>query len=543
MTAALSRPPLAVNPIPGATGAYRSMAAGTPLNILLASPEVGGFAKTGGLADVAGSLPRALAKLGHTVAVIQPLYRCVRRGPVPIQPTEHWLPVPIGGQIVPTRLWKSTLPQSDVTVYFVENADLFERDDPAYGRGLYQTTGADGGKYDYPDNAYRFTFFCRAVMEAVPCLGFIPDILHANDWQTGLLPVYLHELYRNRQAYRKLRSLLTVHNIAYQGVFPQSEYHLTGLDHRLFNQHQLEYYGQLNFLKAGIVFANWVNTVSPTYAQEIRTTYFGYGLEGVLTERRDRLSGIVNGVDYDTWNTATDPFLAAHYTSETVLQGKPLCKADLQRYFHLPQAPEVPVLAMIARLVEQKGVDIVCKAAEELLKQDVQLVVLGEGSPEYHQKLSSLRERFPLKVGLLIGFNEDLAHRIEAGADLYLMPSLFEPSGLNQLYSLRYGTPPIVRATGGLADTIVDATDAAIEAGTASGFRFQAYSAQTLLATIQRAIEMRKNRPDRFLKLMRSCMKQDWSWERSAREYESTYRQLAAERDSQTAAARFAEWR
>jgi starch synthase len=519
------------------------MAAGEPLGILLASSEVVGFAKTGGLADVSGYLPRALARAGHRVAIIQPLYRCVRYGPRPIHPTEYWLPVPIGGQIIPARLWTATLPDSDVTVYLVENSDLFERDDPAFGRGLYQVSDEHGVKRDYGDNFYRFTFFCRAVMEAVPCLGFQPDILHANDWQTGLLPVYLRELYRHRPAYRKLRSLFTIHNIAYQGVFNKGEYPLTGLDWRLFNQHQLEYYGQLSFLKAGVVFADWVSTVSPTYAQEIRTPYFGCGLEGVLSERRERLSGIVNGVDYDHWNPATDSFLAGHYDIDSIEKGKPLCKADLQRYFHLPQSARTPVIGMIARLVEQKGVDIVSKAAEELLEQDVQLVILGEGDPEYHWKLSRLRERFPLKVGLRIGFDEGLAHRIEAGSDLYLMPSLFEPSGLNQLYSLRYATPPIVRATGGLADTIVDVTDPTLDAGTASGFRFQAYTPQALLAAIDRATTLYHERPADFLKLRIACMKKDWSWDRSAREYEELFRRLVAERDAPPPPSRFAEWR
>jgi starch synthase len=513
-----------------------------PPSVLLASSEVVGFAKTGGLADVCGYLPQALARRGLTVAVIMPLYRCVRYGPNPIRPTDHWLPVPVGGQIVPTRLWRSTLPHSDVPVFLVENADLFERDDPSHGRGLYHATAHDGTKHDYGDNAYRFIFFCRAVMEAIPCLGFQPDMLHANDWQTGLLPVYLRELYRNRPGYKELRSLFTVHNIAYQGVFRGSDYHLTGLNYRLFNQHQLEFYGQMNFLKAGIVFADWVNTVSPTYAQEIRTTYFGCGLEGVLTERRDRLSGIVNGVDYDTWDPAHDKFLVAHYDADTVAAGKPKCKTDLQRYFHLPQVPRAPVLGMIARLVEQKGVDILCKAADELLHQDVQLVILGDGDPEYHWKLSGLRERYPLKVGLRIGFDEALAHRIEAGSDLYLMPSLYEPSGLNQLYSLRYGTPPVVRATGGLADTITDASEAHLEAGTATGFRFQAYTPQVLLGTIHRATEMYHHRPEQFLQVVRTGMRQDWSWDRSARAYEELYARLVAEREGRPP-TRLAGWR
>ncbi len=519
------------------------MAAGAPtLSILLASSEVVGFAKTGGLADVCGYLPRALARHGHKVAVILPLYRCVRNGPNPIQPTEHWLPVPLGAHIIPTRLWRSSFPGIDVPVYLIEHGDFFERDDSAFGRNLYTYTGLNDTKRDYHDNAARFTFFCRAVMEAVPLLGFAPDILHANDWQTGLLPVYLKELYRYRPAWKKLRTLFTIHNIAYQGVFPQSEYPLTGLDWRLFNSHQLEFYGQLNFLKAGAVFADWVNTVSPTYAQEIRTTYFGYGLEGVLTERRERLSGIVNGVDYETWNPATDKHIARNYDLETVDAGKPFCKADLQRYFHLPQSPRTPVIGMIARLVEQKGVDITWKAAEQLLQDDVQLIILGEGDNDYHLKLSALRERFPLKLGLKIGFDEPLAHRIEAGADLYLMPSLFEPSGLNQLYSLHYGTPPIVRATGGLADTIVDASEANLEAGTASGFRFLAYTPEALLATIRRALNMYHQEPEKFRHLMRCCMRQDWSWDRSARDYEGVYHRLVSERDSGPG-SRYAEWR
>jgi starch synthase len=520
------------------------MAAGPHLpSILLASSEVVGFAKTGGLADVCGYLPRALEQHGHTVAVIMPLYRSVRHGPNKIHNTDHWLPVPIGGQIIPTRLWKSTLPRSNVPVYLVENADLFERDDPSQGRGIYHATAHDGGKYDYGDNAYRFLFFCRAVMEAIPSLGFVPDILHANDWQTGLAPVYLRELYQNRPSYKQLRSLFTIHNIAYQGVFGRHDYHLTGLDYRLFNQHQLEYYGQLNFLKAGIVFADWVNTVSPTYAQEIRTTYFGCGLEGVLTERRDRLSGIVNGVDYDIWNPAADPNLPAQFDAETVAAGKAVCKAELQRRFNLPQQPGTPLLGMIARLVEQKGIDIVCKAADELLQQDVQLVVLGEGDPEYHAKLASIQQRYPNKVGLYLGFDEALAHRIEAGIDFFLMPSLYEPSGLNQLYSLRYGSPPIVRGTGGLADTIVDATDNNLDAGLATGFRFQAYTAQALLGAIGRAVGLYRSNPERFLQLVRCCMKQDWSWDRSARSYQELYARLVNERDNKSATSKLSEWR
>src|SRR5262245_2380107 len=445
-------------------------------SVLLASSEVVGFAKTGGLADVCGYLPLALARRGHRVAVIMPMYRSVRAGPAPIEPTEHILAVPLGKTITPSRLWRANLPDSDVPVFLVENPDFYERDDPARGNTIYQRATPDGRKSDYPDNCARFTFFCRAVMEAVPHLGFTPDILHTNDWQTGLIPVYLREVYRHRADYRRIRTLFTIHNIAYQGSFPHELYHLTGLDFRLYNSHQLEFYGQFNFLKAGVVFSDWVNTVSSTYAKEIRTPTLGYGMEGVLTDRRDRLSGIVNGVDYASWDPSTDPHIARPYTIETVVEGKRACKADLQRYFSLPQEPTVPMLGMVARLVDQKGVDLVVKAADDMLKLPVQLVILGEGDPGYHARLYAIKERYPAQVGLYIGFDEALAHKIEAGSDLYLMPSLFEPSGLNQLYSLRYGTPPIVRTTGGLADTIADTTEESLMSSEPTGFRFQAYT-------------------------------------------------------------------
>jgi starch synthase len=499
--------------------------------VLLASSEVVGFAKTGGLADVAGYLPLALARRGHPVAVVMPLYRSVRTGKIPIRPTEHILGVPLGRTIIPSRLWRSELPDSDVPVFLIENADFFERDDATRGLGIYQRTTPDGRKVDYPDNCARFTFFSRAVMEAAPYVGFPPDIIHANDWQTGLIPVYLREMYRHRPDYRRIRTLYTIHNIAFQGGFPHDLFHMTGLDFRLYNSHQLEFYGQFNCLKGGVVFSDWVNTVSPTYANEIRTPAFGCGMEGVLNERRDRLSGIVNGVDYASWDPASDEHIAENYTPETVLAGKAACKADLQAYFGLPLEPRVPLLGMVARLTEQKGIDLIVKAADEMLKLPVQIVILGEGDPSYHAKLYAIRERYPKQVGLYIGFEEKLAHKVEAGSDLYLMPSLFEPSGLNQLYSLRYGTPPIVRTTGGLADTIADTTEETLLKGEPTGFRFQAYTAQALAATVRWAAHLYNDRPETFLRVIRNGMKADWSWERSATGYEKIYQRLIMERD------------
>jgi starch synthase len=498
--------------------------------VLLAASEVVGFAKTGGLADVAGSLPRALWRRGHQCAVLLPLYRAVRTGKVPLATTELTFNVPIGNRTVTGVLWQATLPGSEVPVYLVEQAEFFERDDPAQGHGLYQFTLPGGQKRDYPDNCERFIFFSRSVLEAIRLLDFWPDVLHLNDWQTGLVPVYLKEQYGQQPGYERLRTLFTIHNLAYQGQFWHWDMLLTGLDWRLFNYRQLEFYGQLNFLKAGIVFADWVSTVSPTYAKEIQTPYYGCGLEGVLAERRDRLVGIVNGVDYAVWNPATDPHLAATYDAETVAQRKPLCKAALQRRCGLPQEPRTPLVGVVARLVEQKGLDLVVRIAEPLVRQGVQLVVLGEGEAAYHRMLLDLRSRFPTRLGVVFAFDEGLAHQIEAGADIFLMPSQYEPAGLNQLYSMKYGTVPVVRATGGLADTITDCTPQTLAAGSATGFTFVAYTPSVLLATVQRALQMYLDFPEQWLSLMRTGMRQDWSWDRIAAEYEELYAKVREER-------------
>jgi len=508
------------------------MADSAPASMLLAASEIVGFAKTGGLADVAGALPVALAKKGHRTAAILPLYNSVRYGKNKIFPTDHTLAIRLGDRIIGAKLYRSFFADTDVPVFLVENQEFFERDDPTQGRTIYQYTNFGGDKVDYPDNALRYIFFCRAVMEAIPHIGFAPDILHANDWQTGLLPVYLRELYRHRPATARTRSLFTIHNIAYQGTFPPDVLPTAGLDWRLFNFQQLEYHGKLNFLKAGIAFADWVNTVSPTYAQEIQSPYFGRGLEGLLSERRHRLNGIVNGIDYAVWNPATDPHLAAPFDADHIQPGKAVCKAALQQELGLPELPDVPLLGVVARLVEQKGVDLVVKVIDPLMRQGAQLVVLGDGDALYHHLLMQKQAEYPTQMALRLHFDEVLAHRIEAGADIFLMPSLFEPSGLNQLYSLRYGTVPVVRATGGLIDTITDTHEPTLAAGTATGFRFQAYSAQALLEAIERALTLYREQPDVFLELRRNGMKQDWSWESSAAGYEELCQKLVGERDA-----------
>jgi starch synthase len=492
--------------------------------LLLVASEVVGFAKTGGLADVAGALPRALERRGHECAIVVPLYRSTRSGPIAISPTPHSFSVPVGTKTVPGRLWRATLPNSNVTVHLIEQPDYFERDDPSAGRGLYQFALPDGQKRDYPDNCARFVFFCRAALEAMALLDYWPDVIHANDWQTGLIPVYLKEESRKTPEHDRIGSLFTIHNIAYQGLFWHWDVPLTGLPWNLFNPRQLEFYGHMNLLKAGMIYSDLLTTVSPTYAREIQTPEYGCGLDGVLRERHDRLVGIVNGVDYGDWSPATDVHIAARYDADSVAEGKALCKAALQRRFNLPVRPRTPLLAMVSRLVEQKGLSLVGAVAPPLLAEaEAQWIVLGDGEPRYHQMLRELQTRFPNQVGLTLGFDDALAHQIEAGADVFVMPSQFEPSGLNQLYSLKYGTVPVVRATGGLADTVTDCTPETMAAGRATGFRFIPYTPSALLNTLRTALEYYRDRPNEWAKLVQTGMRQDWSWDRSAAKYERAF--------------------
>lgn len=499
-----------------------------PLSLLLAASEVVGFAKTGGLADVAGSLPVALARRGHRCAVILPLYRCTRQAkPAPV-PTDRVFSVTVGSRVMPGRLWRSTLPGGEVPVYLIEQNDYFDRDDASQGRGIYQYTLPDGTKRDYEDNCERYVFFNRAVLEALPLLDHWPDVIHVNDWQTGLIPVYLKEQYHQRSDFRldlhyeHVRTLLTIHNIAYQGTFWHWDMVLAGFDWRLFNPGQLEYYGKFSFLKSGIVYADLLNTVSPTYAREIQTPYFGFGMQGVLWEHRNRLSGIVNGVDYSIWDPRNDKHIAANYDVDN-LEGKMECKQALQKEYGLEENAHTPLVGVVARLTEQKGVDLIGAVAPGILDAGGQLVILGDGDRRWHDLFNGLRHRYGGRMGLTLGFNEGLAHRIEAGADTFLMPSAFEPSGLNQLYSLRYGTPPIVRATGGLADTVTDTNVETLRGGTATGFRFGAYHAHELWKTVERAMGLYRAYPDEWAKVMRNGMRQDWSWDRSAAEYEALF--------------------
>ena len=490
------------------------------MNILLATSEAVPFAKTGGLADVCGALPVELARLGHQAAVILPAYRQTRYCGQPIEPLGIDFIVPIGSKMVTGHLLRSTMPGGTVPVYLVQQDQYYDRDE------LYSVDGKD-----YIDNCERFVFFSRAILEAIRLLELKVDVLHVNDWQTGMIPAYLKIEYQSVPRYGAIASLLTVHNISYQGQFWHWDMLLTGLDWKYFNWHQMEFHGNLNLLKSGMAFADSINTVSPRYAQEIQSSPLGCGLEGVLQYRHDVLSGILNGIDPNEWNPATDPHLAANYTVETVGQGKPICKAALQKELGLPREPAAPLVGIVGRLIDQKGFDLVAEVMQRWVQtSDVQWAILGTGQPKYHKLLETLAERFPQKVSLRLTFSNPLAHRIEAGADIFLMPSRFEPCGLNQLYSLKYGTVPLVRATGGLADTIVgfDPQSANVAA---NGFVFQEYSSLALTDTLRQACETYRQ-PEVWKKLMAVGMGQDWSWARSARQYVELYQRTMERRNA-----------
>ncbi len=513
------------------------MGEGTPivsLKCLHAASEVAGFAKTGGLADVAGALPAALVAQNLDCAVLMPLYRACRQSSQRLEPTDLRFRVPIGGRAVEGRLWRSNLPGCNVPVYLVEQADFFERDDPVTGTGLYHFTDSTGQRVDYNDNSARFGFFARAILESMRLLNYWPDVLHLHDWQTGLAGVYLREIYQRfgkpdlRARYQSIRTLFTIHNLAYQGVFWHLDLPMLGLPWRLFTMDKLEFYGRLNFLKAGLVYADALTTVSPTYAREIQTTLLGCGLHGVLMERSSKLYGIVNGIDERVWNPRTDPHTPATFDAAD-LTGKARCKAALQRDFKLEANPKAPLLGVVSRLAVQKGLDLIEAVVPSFLRGGVQLVVLGDGDKAYRDMLIKLQKDFPGQVGVLLDQSESVAHQIEAGADIFLMPSRYEPCGLNQLYSLKYGTIPVVRATGGLADTVVDASATNVATGRATGFAFGPATSAAFAEALQRALALYRDQPTLWRQLQQTGMAQDWSWRRSAGDYERLYRKVMSE--------------
>jgi starch synthase len=461
------------------------------MKIALVSSEVVPFSKTGGLADVCGALPKALGSLGHEVVVITPLYGMTDKGKFRIEQRQ-------AGE---GKTWASEAIQG-VRTYFIENNLYYDREE------LYGTAAGD-----YSDNAERFAFFSRSALALLKQLEFAPEVLHGHDWQSGLIPAYLRTLYGRDAFFGRTKTAFTIHNLAYQGRFPATAFPLTGLPEQAFTPEGLEYYGDMNYLKAGLVFSDVLTTVSPRYAQEIQTREFGCGLEGVLQHRRGNLFGILNGIDYSEWNPESDIFLPLRYGPRS-LQGKAEAKRALQGEKGLSREERVPLVGMISRLADQKGFDLLAQAAEAMLSLGVQFAILGTGEQKYQDLLARLKKEHPGQVSLTLGFDNILAHKIYAGSDLFLMPSRYEPCGLGQMIALKYGTVPVVRETGGLTDSIQDAD----KSPEGNGFSFQNYEAKALVDTLSRAVAA-YHQGERWARLVQRAMACDFSWEASARKY------------------------
>jgi starch synthase len=485
----------------------------------MVSSEAVPFCKTGGLADVVTGLSRALDQAGHDVTIILPFHRRFTPAALAGEPTGKAVSVLLGRQSTQAWVRKAQLPDSGVNVLLIDHPGYFDRP------GLYVQPKAG----DFADNAERFIFFSRAALETCAAFELTPDVVHVHDWQTGVTPALLDVQYRARPGFARTGSVLTLHNLAFQGNFARATYDLTGLPWDLFTWDRLEFWGNFNLLKAGCVYADCITTVSPTYAREITTPAFGWGLEGVLKHRGSDLIGILNGIDADAWNPAADPLLPAHYNVLSVTRGKAACKQEVQRHFHLPQDEAVPVCGMISRMTDQKGFDLIAATAQQLLSTSAQFIFLGDGEPRFAQLLESLAAQAPDRVAVHIGYSEELAHRIEAASDIFLMPSRFEPCGLNQMYSLRYGTLPLVHNVGGLADSVTNLTPENLAAGTANGFVFYDYAPDAFLGTLRWALDVYRDR-ELWHRLQRHAMTRDLSWSASANRYVEVYRQARSRR-------------
>ena len=484
------------------------------MKILIASPEIFPFVKTGGLADVTGALPKALRDLGAEVRVILPKHKGIEELGFPMKYQNHRFSCQISQSFVDAEIVISEY--DGITAYLVEKDEYFYRD------YLYSTP--DG---DYLDNAERFVFFSKSILESMKATGFIPDVLHCNDWETALAPVFLKTLARDDPELNRVATLLTIHNLGYQGIFWHYDMHLLNLGWEYFTPDYLEFFGHINFLKGGIVFSDIVNTVSKQYSREIQTPEFGYGLEGALKARNEDLYGIINGIDYNDWNPETDKNLPVRYSVDRQ-SNKKICKAALQEAFGLPADHDIPLIATISRLADQKGFDLIGDSMAEMLSLGTQYIVLGTGERKYHDLFTQFAKQFPKSFAIKIAYDNRLAHLIEAGADMFLMPSRYEPCGLNQLYSLKYGTVPVVRGVGGLEDTIIDFSESP---GVGTGFKFHNYTKEALIDAIGRALSAYKNK-DLWASLVTRCMKEDFSWEKSAREYLELYKKAVVKHES-----------
>jgi starch synthase len=488
------------------------------LRILEVASEVAPFARTGGLGDVVGALPKALARLGHDVKVFLPRYGFIKGAELGLRPLDQKLGVSILGKATPFSLELHHDSRSKIDHYFVKSSVYFDREafyvDPATGK-------------DYLDNDDRFIFFCRAVLESVQRLNWRPDIIHIHDWQAALIPAFLKTTIADDEFFRNTRTVLTIHNLGYQGLFPAERFKRMELPEKMFfaMTGPFEFFGKVNLLKGGLILADKLTTVSEQYAKEIQSTEeYGCGLEGVLTERAADLTGILNGVDYSVWSPSRDKHIPYRFTVSN-LSGKRKNKVELMQSSRLPLRDTAPLVGMIGRFTDQKGWDLIEEAADVLFSMNIQMIVLGTGDQKYVDLLKTLEKKYPDKLRAYMTFDDALAHRIEAAADIFLMPSRWEPCGLNQLYSLRYGTVPVVRKVGGLADTVIDWDP---KAQTGTGFVFEEYDAEEMVAALKRAIAV-FSRKRTWTKIVKAGMEQDFSWEHSAKKYGELFERLAAQ--------------
>lgn len=483
------------------------------LRVLIVSPEVVPFAKTGGLADVTGALPKVLTQLGHQVKVILPKYKMVDDNKFHLSEVKIDFPIiSINGKNHKISLKSDNVDFPPVEYLFMVNEEFYYRDE------LYRNRATG---YDYEDNDERFIFFAKGTLEILKALKWQPDIIHLNDWQSALIPAYLKTKYTDDPFFKHTASVFSIHNLAYQGGFPKSTFDKIGVPKELFYPTSpFEFWGNVNFLKVGICYADVINTVSETYAVEIQSgPEFGYGLEGVLRSRNEDLYGIINGIDYDVWSPEKDKLISYHFSPDN-LSGKKANRQLLLKTCNLPVSQnDMPVIGVISRLADQKGFDLLSQIADQLLYLDLQMVILGTGDEKYHVLFKEISTKYPMKISVNLRFDDSLAHLIEAGSDMFLMPSRYEPCGLNQLYSLKYGTVPIVRKTGGLADTIEDYDP---KTGRGTGFVFIDYDAQKLLEAIKRALKVYADKK-LWVRLMQSGMKKDFSWKASAQKYVEIY--------------------
>ncbi len=465
------------------------------------------FVKTGGLADVLGSLPSAIRRLGHEVAVFLPRYKAIHVSEWKLETAVERLSIPLGSERETGRVYRYQTPDG-VTIYLIDHPEFFCRDE-LYGTALG----------DYPDNDRRFIFFQRGVFETLKELKISPDMIHCHDWHTGLIPIYLKTLYAGDPLFKKTKSVMTIHNLAYQGTFPPDSMSFTGLGWEMFKMDRLEFYGKVNFLKGGIVFADMITTVSETYAKEIQTKEFGCGLEGVLTKRKRSLAGIVNGISAADWDPAKDADIKANFDIHS-LHNKKLNKAALQEENGFRTDEETPLFGMISRLTDQKGFDIIVPALREMAELGIQWVLLGTGEEKYHRLFQDMAKKRQGRFAFHLLFDAKMAKRIYAGSDVILVPSQFEPCGLAQMIAMRFGSIPLVRSTGGLVDTVSDFNE---KSGRGDGFCFKDYSSEALLNTVERAAQLYR-KPRVWEKLMKNAMRADFSWEASAKRYIRLYR-------------------